>query len=209
MEECWTSCEKYDTENNQWIDYGKIKTDGAFDYNADIIVNDGKIYVCSAANMEGDYFGTGTDKNYINISNCNINDASATKNWTVKKVTENLNSVTSLAAGIKDNKITCVYGVDSDNDLSTDEQEIKSYTDGDSQENISVCTGSAVTVDYGYKNDGKETFTIASNSKLSYLKDDGTVNSIVDDMGSYDGVYAITDRGIYYAKNTENGTEIL
>ena len=60
---------KYDTENNQWIDYGKIKTDGAFDYNADIIVNDGKIYVCSAANMEGDYFGTGTDKNYINISN--------------------------------------------------------------------------------------------------------------------------------------------
>ena len=36
---------KYDTENNQWNDYGKIKTDGAFDYNADIIVNDGKIYV--------------------------------------------------------------------------------------------------------------------------------------------------------------------
>ena len=28
-------------------------------------------------------------------------------------------------------------------------------------------------------------------------------------MGSYDGVYAITDRGIYYAKNTENGTEIF
>ena len=96
--------------------------------------------------------------------------------------------------------------MDSDNDLSTDEQEIKSYTDGDSQENTSVCTGNAVTVDYGYKNDGKETFTIASNSNLSYLKDDGTVNGIVDDMGSYDGVYAITDRGIYYAKNTENGT---
>lgn len=200
---------KYDTENNKWIDYGKIKTDAAFDYNADIIVNEGQIYVCSAANAEGDYFGTGTDKNYINISNCTINDALVTKNWNVKKAAGNLNSVTSLAAGIKDNKITCVYGVDSDNDFSTDEQEIKSYTDGDSQENISVCTGSAVTVDYGYKNDGKETFTIASNSKLSYLKDDGTVNGIVDDMGSYDGVYAITDRGIYYAKNTENGTEIF
>lgn len=200
---------KYDTEKNQWIDYGKINTDGAFDYNADIVIKDGQIYVCSAANAEGDYFATSTDKNYINISSCAINDFSETKNWTVKKAAENLNSVTSLAAGIRNGKITCAYSVDSDNDFATDEQEVRLYEDSDNGKDSSVCTGSAVSVDYGYKNDGKESFTIASNNIISCLKDDSTVLDIVDDMGSYDGIYSITDKGIYYTKNTENGTELF
>ena len=200
---------KYDTVKNQWIDYGKINTDGAFDYNADIIIKDGRIYVCSVANTEGDYFGTSTDKNYINISSCAINDDSTTKRWIVKKASENLNAVTSLAAGIKNGKITCVYSVDSDNDLSTDEQEVRLYEDSDNGEDSSIGVGSAVSVGYGYKDDGKESFTIVSNNIVSCLKDDGTVLDIIDDMGSYDGIYSMTDRGIYYTKNTQNGTELF
>lgn len=199
---------KYDTDKECWIDYGKINTNETFDYNADIIVNNGKVYVCSAANEEGDYFGTATDANIINIASCDVNDSSEVKNWTIEKVSDNLRSVTSVAAGLKNGKIACAYTVDLDNDLSTDEQEIKLYT-VDSQCNVTIDVGSAETAGYGQINGSEKSFIITSNSKIAYLKEDNTVEEISDGIGSYDGVYSTTEKGIYYAKKSGNGTEIF
>ncbi len=198
---------KYDTANKTWIDYGKINTSGTFDYNADIIVHNGKVYVCSATNQEGDYFGTDTGKNYINIASCDVSNVSGTKNWTVNDVSDNLRSITSVAAGIKNGKIACEYTVDFDNDLSTDKQEVKLYTD-DNRTNVDVYTGSAAMAGYEHINGSAESFIITSNNMIAYLKGDNTVEKIDDGIGSYDGIYSITDKGIYYTKNTENGTEI-
>ena len=209
LEELWKTVDlhvkKYDTANQQWIDYGKITTDGVFDYNAGIVVKNNHIYVCSAANAQGDYFGTSTNENDINIASCEVNDAAETKSWTITKAADGLNAVTSLAAGIKNDKITCVYAVDKDNDLSTGEQEIFTYAKDDDAA-TTVCTGDAVAI--GYSNTHEKSFTIASNNHLSYLKDDNTMENVIDNTSSYDGVYAITDRAVYFTKSTETGTEI-
>lgn len=197
---------KYDTEKDIWIDYGKINTEGAFDYNGDIVVHNNKIYVCNAANTQGDYFGTGTNENYINISSCELNDSAEVKEWTVKKAAEGLNSVTSLAVGVKNNKVSCVYVVDADNELSTGEQDVFAYKDNVDEEAVKVCTGDAVTVGCSYANE--KLFTISSNDTFSCLEEDNTVKNIVENAGSYDGIYSITEKGIYFVKNTETGTEI-
>lgn len=212
LENIWKNVDlhikKYDTDNECWIDYGKINTSETFDYNADIIVNNGKVYVCSAANNEGDYFGTATDNNYINIASCDVSDVSGTKNWMIDNVSDNLNSITSVAAGLKNGKIACEYTEDLDNDLSTDEQNVKLYTD-DSGITVNVDTGSAAMAGYSYINGSTGSFIITTSDKVAYLKDDNTVEEINNSIGSYDGIYSITDKGIYYTKNTEIGAEIF
>lgn len=207
LERVWKSIDlhvkKYNMTEGQWTDYGIIDTPDIFDYNGDLVVDDGKIYVYSGANAQGDYFGTNPDTvNYINAS------VYEDGTWKTTKLVDDLSSVTALAAGVYDGIPTCLYVTDTDNDLMTlQDGKVYLVQDGDADAR-EIYAGSVLDMDYLSGGESEEKFVFSEGNSLYEVKEDGTTEVLLSETGSYDGVYAVTENGIYYVKNEKNGTEL-
>lgn len=195
---------KYDVSEEEWVDYGKIETADVYDYNAAITVHDRTIYVYAAANEAGDYFGMEAGENSICLAACPVSAGGTEAEWTVSSEVTELNSVTSLAAGVHNDSVACAYAIDADNDLGTGEQKIFIFPKEEQPKE--VCTGSAAAVT-SVNGDGY-TFAITSGNSFSYIDRAGSKVDIMTGAESSDGNFAITNRGIYFVKSGAEFSEI-
>lgn len=193
---------KFDLENKEFVDLGYIETPNAYDYNASMVFVDDIPYVYSVSNSAGDFFGTGeTTSN--NIS-CAYYDNGV---WKITEIQQDLNSVTRLSAGNINGNATCIYSVDSDNDLTTTD-DIVTYCYNEDvtkiyEGNVSQILNTELPLT------GEKEFFIATEEGLYLLKDDMTLSCIMENSTNYLNKYAISSKAIYDVKKVNSGTEIF
>lgn len=193
---------KFDMETKTFTDMGCIETPGRYDYNADMTIENGVLYVYHASNDAGDFFGT--DENTRNqIMRSYYQDGI----WHTETVLENLNSITRLTVGVSGNIPSCVYCEDGDNNLMTT-QDVSTYIYNGSVANV---TGGAVTqVMYDrLPGDDTENFLIAAQRGLYRLDNDNHLVMVLENENGYTGRYAFSQNAVYDVQRVENGTEVF
>lgn len=190
--------QKFDAETCKFVDLGCIETPGVYDYNADIMMHNGNLFVYSAANSQGDFFGTDTNgKNEI-YSSCYQNGQ-----WSISKMQEDLNAITYLSAGQFGGRNACVYSVDADNNLATTEDVVTCLYDTKA---VKIKDGGVTQIIGSANSQGK--FFIANEDGLYALDDFGKLSPVITEGNHYMSEYAISENAIYEAQKTEEATEI-
>lgn len=192
---------KFDMQSETFVDLGCIKTTDSYDYNYSMVVNSGVPYVYFASNAEGDFFGTSRQ-------GCNTIYKAYLSNgqWAISKTASNLNSVTQLQAGLFKNTVSCLYSVDSDNDLTT-KDDVKLYLHNGSNKYLKNSFVTCVLFD-AVPSTNNKVFMFADDNGLYYIENDMKIVTLFDESNNYTGEYAISQKGIYYVAKKNSCTEI-
>lgn len=192
----------FDDSTQSFVDLGCIETKDIYDYNASIVVKDRIPYVYSAANKDGDFFGNGLEK-----SNSLYRSRYENGKWIKEEVETGLNSITQLRAGVFSDKVSCVYTVEGDNDLSTVD-DLVTYCSCD---NLSqkIKEGRVTQLQYDSLPAKQSSgYLLADDAGLYALNDKLELVTVLEDSGNYTGEYFVSGRAVYYIKRTGDGTEI-
>lgn len=182
-----------------------ITDNSVIDTQPFVCASDSEVSVVWTTNSENDIIGTSGSNSILksSMADTNWNDAVIVK--------DNLNSVVNLSAGYTDDDLNIAYVIDGDNDLQTinerdiciiTENEEYKLTDNDVLDSNPVFEGNMI---YYYSNGNIEYGVLGDNGKVSVfeeMKAGLTDNFIVD-------ANETGDVAIWWAKNTDNATEIF
>ena len=182
-----------------------ITDNSVIDTQPFVCASDSEVSVVWTTNSENDIIGTSGSNSILKSSLTDFNWSEAVI------VKDNLNSIVNLSAGFTDIGLNIAYVVDGDNDLQTinerdiciiTENEEYKLTDNDVLDSNPVFEGNTI---YYYSNGNIEYGVLGRNGKSSVfeemkagLTDNFTVNA--NESG---------DVAIWWAKNTDNATEIF
>lgn len=192
---------KFNENTGEFESLGCIKTDNIYDYNGSMAVIDDNLYVYSAANAEGDYFGT--ESQTKNSIYCSVYSDSQ---WNVNCIESQLGAVRYLSCGKYNDVNTCLYSVDTDYNMETVDDEVLCLNDG-SNHNIREGKVSQIMYD-NLPGCSENSFIVADDKGLYCLTEDGNIQTVLLDSTNYSEQYAISEKAIYDIKKVENGTEI-
>lgn len=193
---------KFNDETGVFEDLGSIKTDGVYDYNADFFVSDNTIYVYSAGNKEGDFFGTSENAN--NFINRFIYKDGV---WQIEKVKDGAGSVTYLAAGIFNGTPACVYSEDTDNNLETTD-DIKTFMYYNNV-STSIKDGAVSQITNTIlPGDNQSGFVITDETGMYTVNEDMSLQKVLEDNANYAQKYVLSDNAVYETVQNDSSTEI-
>lgn len=182
-----------------------ITDNSVIDTQPFVCASDSEVNVVWTTNSENDIIGT-TGSNSI------LKSSMADSTWDEAVIVkDNLNSIINLSAGFTDTGLTIAYVVDGDNDLQTinerdiciiAENEEYKLTDNDVLDSNPVFEGNVL---YYYSNGNIEYMTLGCNGKASVFEEmkAGLTDSFTVDTNE------TGDVSIWWAKNTDNATEIF
>ncbi len=182
-----------------------ITDNSAIDTQPFVCASDSEVSVVWTTNSENDIIGTSG-------SNSILKSSMADSNWgEAVIVKDSLNSIVNLSAGYTDTGLNIAYVVDGDNDLQTiNERDIciitenKEYklTDNDVLDSNPVFKGNMI---YYYSNGNIEYAVLGSNGKTAVFEEmkSGLTDNFTVDANE------TGDVAIWWAKNTDNETEIF
>ena len=170
-----------------------------------VCASDSEVSVVWTTNSENDIIGTSGSNSILKSS---LTDSNWSETVIVK---DNLNSIVNLSAGYTDTGLNIAYVVDGDNDLQTinerdiciiAENEEYKLTDNDVLDSNPVFEGNTI---YYYSNGNIEYGVLGRNGKSSVFEE--TKAGLTDN-------FTVTanesgDVAIWWAKNTDNATEIF
>ncbi len=188
---------RYNVASNSFVDYGKIKTDGEYDYGAEIILNNGIPYVYWLKNNNADVFGT-KENTETNVMTAKYE--SGVWNKSIIKTTKNL--VTALEIGKTADILTCVYTEDEDKNTDTKE-DVMTYFYKNNVEN-SVYNGKVDSLVYS----SNSCYYILSGTDVYECNSDGVVNKVAEDINCFNNSFSVIDNKLYYASVSDKYSEL-
>lgn len=206
MKAFWKSVDlhvqKFNLATKTFSDMGTIRTAGCYDYNASLCMTDGTLKVYWVENNDGDVFGL--DKEVDNDICYTVYTGGS---WDgVQTIQNDVKNVTNLEAGLYDGEEVCVYTTDKDEDMST-WQDITTYLyrKGNVKE---IRKGKVTQLQYSKLPGTQKAQFLVSDSGNLYAYSEGEWKAVLENTGSYNDEFSITDNAVYFEKQAESGSEL-
>ena len=206
MKAFWRSVDlhvqKFDLTTRTFSDMGIIRTPGNYDYNACMTMTNGKLKVYWVRNNDGDVFGL--EKAVDNAICCTSYANNSWKN--IDTIQSDVKNVTNLEAGQYNGAEGCVYTTDEDENMSTwDDVSTYLYCNGNVEK---IRTGKVTQLQYSKLPTMIHEQFLVSDGGALYAYANGEWKTVLENTGSYNDVFAITDNAIYFEKQVAEGTEL-
>lgn len=206
MKAFWKSVDlhvkKFNLTTKTFSDLGTIRTADSYDYNASMGMSNGRLYVYWVRNQDGDVFGL--DKAVDNDICCTFYANGSWKKEDILK--SDVTNVTNLEVGRYNGAEVCVYTTDEDENMSTwDDMGTYMYCNGTVRK---IRTGKVSQLQYKkLPNEDEAKFLISEEGGL-FAYSNGEWKTILENTGSYNDSFSITDNAVYFEKQTDDGSEL-
>ncbi len=206
MKAFWRSVDlhiqKFNLKTKTFTDMGTIRTADSYDYNASMGMSDGDLCVYWVRNQDGDVFGMDEA-----VRNDICRTYYANGSWeSINTIQSDVKNVTNLEVGQYNGAEACVYTTDEDENMSTwDDMGTYIYCNDKVQK---IRTEKVSQLQYKkIPSDDEAKFLISDRGGL-FAYSNGKWETILENTGSYNDSFSITDNAIYFEKQTDDGSEL-
>ena len=206
MKAFWKSVDlhvkKFNLTTKTFSDMGTISTADKYDYNASMGMSNGRLYVYWVRNNDGDVFGM--DQAVANDICCT---SYVNNSWQrIDTLRSDVKNVTNLEVGQYNGAQAYVYTTDEDENMSNwDDVSTYLYCNGTVKK---IRTGKVSQLQYKKLPGTSEAKFLISDGNGLYAYSNGEWESVLENTGSYNDSFSITENAIYFEKQSDEGSEL-